>query len=65
MNTPEFLSLVIRLGNEEMATGSDVAWSLRNLADKIEDMSSTELFDADDWRMRDVNGNAVGEVTVE
>ena len=65
MNTPEFLSLVIRLGNEEMATGADVAQSHRNLADKIEDMSSTELFDVDDWRMRDVNGNEVGEVTVE
>lgn len=65
MQTPEFLSLVVRLGNEQMSTGADVAWSLRNLADKIEDMSSTDLFDADDFRMRDVNGNAVGEVTVE
>lgn len=65
MQTPEFLSLVIRLGNEQMATGADVAWSLRNLADKVEDMSSVELFGADDFRMRDVNGNSVGEVTVE
>ena len=51
----------IRLGNDMMQTGGDVAGALRKLADRIEE-ESPEL---EPHSLFDVNGNRVGEASLQ
>jgi hypothetical protein len=52
-------TLTIRLGNDAMQTGGDVAEALRKLADRI-DTYRDGSFGAN-GRIMDANGNDVGE----
>lgn len=61
-------NLSIRLGNDAMQTGRDVAEALRKAADRVE--STHDDVNLDDWNglsggIRDLNGASVGrwEVT--
>ena len=65
MQTPIGFQIDISLGNEEMSTGADVASALRVLANSLDHLSSTELFDVNGKVIWDLNGNRVGDVTVE
>ena len=52
---------IITLGNAAMSSGEDLAWALRNLADKLErTYGCAELEAGEKGRMRDLNGNTVG-----
>ncbi len=51
-------TLTIKLGNEAMQTGDDVAWLLRKV---IRDLEGNPLTEADSQRYVDLNGNSVGE----
>jgi hypothetical protein len=51
---PEKFTLSIELGNEAMQTGEDVARALREVAKKLDGGD-------DSGRIRDENGNTVGE----
>jgi hypothetical protein len=52
-------TLTITLGNDAMQTGGDVAEALREVAGRIDDRRGG-LFE-DSGRIRDANGNTVGE----
>ena len=47
-------TLTITLGNEAMQEANDIAWTLRKVAFELEN-------DPDHNRIRDINGNTVGE----
>ena len=57
--------LKIELGNAAMLTGQDVAGALREVADKVEAIGDDELGNTDPYdrkgKIRDINGNTVGE----
>lgn len=65
LRTPIGFQIDISLGNEEMSTGQDVASALRVLANSLDHLSSTDLFDVDGKAIYDLNGNRVGQVVVE
>jgi hypothetical protein len=50
-------TLKITLGNEAMQTGSDIAESLREIANRIETYDSMKF---PETKIRDINGNSVG-----
>jgi len=53
--------LELTLGNEAMVSGEDIAWALRNLADKLErTYGCADMETEDKGRVRDLNGNTVG-----
>ena len=51
--------LSIKLGNEAMITGYDIAGALREIADKINDNEDMREFSGEK-RIGDINGNKVG-----
>lgn len=51
--------LHIKLGNDAMSTKDDIANALRELADKLDRTSD------DSGRIRDYNGNTVGEWEID
>ena len=57
-------TLSIKLGNESMQTGSDIAESLRTIADKIQDNGNMIDFSGSK-RIVDLNGNVVGIWSVQ
>ena len=52
--------LSIKLGNEAMITGYDIAGALREIADKINDNEDMREFSGCDRWIGDINGNKVG-----
>ena len=53
-------TLTIRLGNEAMQTPGDVAGLLERLAGTLHNLSDWQA-EGDTGRLRDLNGNTVGE----
>lgn len=54
-------TLTIELGNEAMQTGADIATALREVADKMDSAYGHHAIEADNGRIRDLNGNTVGK----
>lgn len=57
-------TLKIKLGNDAMITGYDIAGALRNIADKINDNEDMRGFSGAK-RIMDNNGNTVGSWLVK
>ncbi len=55
-------TLTIKLGNDAMLTGYDVAKALKEMARKIKDSSFTRV---DGGKLMDLNGNTVGRGEVK
>jgi len=55
--------LKIELGNDAMQTPRDVAFVLKKLASKLDDMGGFALVDG--GKIMDANGNSVGKWDVE
>jgi len=56
--------LKIKLGNEAMLTGYDIAGALRKIADKVNDNEDMREFSGEK-RILDINGNSVGTWSVK
>lgn len=56
--------LQIKLGNDAMQTGVDIADALRTHADLLEEYSNRQLANSGKHGIRDTNGNTVGFWTV-
>ena len=59
----ERFTVRISLGNSAMLTGADIARTLRQIADKVEDVRNPRPTHS--ASVRDVNGNMVGEYEIE
>lgn len=57
-------TLTIELGNDAMQTGADVAEALRRLAHRLEDDDAYGELKPTSQRIKDRNGNTVGQFTV-
>lgn len=57
------IEIEIRLGNDAMQTGADVAGALRKLAKHIESYGSDDLIEPETIKhIMDSNGNCVGQM---
>lgn len=56
------ITITINLGNDDMQTGSDVAWALEQYAKIVRaDFQDEQITDDADHKIKDISGNTVGE----
>jgi hypothetical protein len=56
------ITITINLGNDDMQTGSDVAWALEQYAALVRaDFQENPITDDADHKIKDISGNTVGE----